>query len=357
VILQLAIYDDIEGQLLADWTAIARDVEFATNAHGFASLSAFILLPQAEAFRWFDQYGLPWIQVNSDGPVAWEGRLEDVDLVDGGIRVTALGAWSAFGDLPHSGSPGTLSSDVIVKDLLDEVLIANPDMLNESELLIDDPGVDVYDEDYEDASMMDILNKLAGLGDSETPPRVWEVGVWEGKRVHFRPRGSAGQAWYIDAMNPQIQRSLSQVHNNVYTRYDGGALTTTPVADAKSIARYGVTRQLALSSDTTNSGQAERERDAALADRATPTPRASVPIDLVFNGAGSIVPKWMVRSGDTMTIRNLPPDAGTLVDRIRTFLVAETRYRPDGDVLEITPEQPLPRLDVLLARAAEVPTV
>jgi hypothetical protein len=58
-----------------------------------------------------------------------------------------------------------------------------------------------------------------------------------------------------------------------------------------------------------------------------------------------------------MTIRNLPPDAGTLIDRIRTFLIAETRYRPDGDVLEITPESPLPMLDVLVARAMEVPTV
>jgi hypothetical protein len=356
--LQIAIYESPEtGRLLADWTELARDVEFATNAHGFASLSAFILLSQAEAFRWFDQYGLPWIQVNAAGPVAWEGRLEDVDLVDGGIRVTALGAWSAFGDLPHSGSPGTLSSDVIVKDLLDEVLIANPDMLSDSEMLIEDPGVDVYDEDYEDASMIDILNKLAGLGDSMTPPRVWEVGVWEGRRVHFRPRGSAGQAWYIDAMSPQIQRSLSQVYNSVYTRYDGGALTTTPRNDTGSIARYGLMRQLALSSDTTNSGQAERERNAAVEDQAHPIPRASVPIDLVFNGAGSIVPKWMVRSGDTMTIRNLPPDAGTLIDRIRTFLIAETRYRPDGDVLEITPESPLPMLDVLVARAMEVPTV
>lgn len=354
--LQLAIYESPEtGRMLADWTALVEGLEFATNPHGFASLSAFIRLPQFEAFRWFDQYGLPWLQVNAEAAVVWEGRLEDVDLVDGGIRVVALGAWSAFNDLPYTDTPGTQSGDVIVKALKDEVISVNPDQLSDDEYLIDDPGVDVYDEVYTDASMTEILNHLAALGDSEAPPRVWEVGVWESRRVHFRPRGSAGQAWYIDAMSPQIQRSLSQVRNSVFTRYDDDTLFTGTETDPISIARYGVTRQLVISSDTTDSGQAERERDAALADQAQPIPRASVPIDVVYNAAGTITPKWMVRSGDTMTIRNLPPDAGTLVDRIRTFLISETRYRPDGDVLEVTPESPLPTLEVLTARALEVP--
>lgn len=352
--LHLAVYTAIGGRLLADWTSRARDLLVTTNNHGFATCTGFIPMSPPEAFSWFDRPGLPWVQVNAPGVVAWEGRLEDVRLMAGGISIVALGAYSVFGDVPYTDTPASpTTSDAIVADVLIAAAADNPALISDETYLIEAPGVNVYDEEYEDEAMPDILNRMVALGDSQTPPRQWEVGVWENLRLHFRPRGSAGRTWYIDVVDPEIERSISQVWNSAYTRYDGGVTATAD--DDASITRYGITRRAAISSRTTDLTQAERERDATLADRATPLPRASIPIGLLYTAAGTITPKWLVRSGDTIIIRNLPPETGELIDRIRSFRVSETRYRPDGDVLEIVPEAPLPTLEVLTARALEVP--
>lgn len=354
--LQLAVFTGRTGTLMADWSDLARDVEFSTNAHGYATLTCVVPLMQVAAFFWFDRPGLPWIEVWGDGDLAWKGRLEDVRLVAGGIAVVALGAWSVFGDVPYTDTPASpTTSDAIVKDILAAARVDNAALLNSSEVLIEAPGANVYDEAYIDADMRKILTRLATLGDSATPPGQWEIGIWRNSQLHFRPRGTDARQWYVDAANPEIERSLSAVWNSAYSRYNSGASVTATADDGASIARYGVTRRRALSSRTTNTTQAERERDAALADGATPIPRASVPIDAIYTASGTRAPLWAVRSGDTLTVRNLPPEAGDIIDRIRTFRIAETRYACESDRLTVTPESPLPTLDTLVARSLEVP--
>lgn len=354
--LQIASFTGPRGVLIADWSDVARNVEFSTNEHGYSSLTAFIPLMPVAAFYWFDRPGLPWIEVWGDGELAWKGRIEDVRLVSGGISLSALGAWSTFGDVPYSDTPGTVHSNVIVGDVLAAARVDNPTLLSASTALIQDPGVSVHDEDYTDADMRQILTRMATLGDSMTPPRQWEVGIWRNNQLHFRPRGTDARAWYVDAADPEIERSLSRVWNSVYTRYNSGASTTSTANDTPSIVRYGATRRRAVSSRTSDGGQADRERDAALADGATPIPRASVAIDTIYTATGSQAPLWMVRSGDTLTLRNLPPEAGDIIDRIRTFRIAETRFSCETNRLTITPEAPLPLLDNLVARSLEVAT-
>lgn len=354
-VLQLAIFESATGRMLADWSHRARDVEFSTNKHGYATLTASIDLPMADAFYWYDRPGLPWMEINESAGVLWRGRLEDVRLVPTGIGLTALGSWSAFGDLPYTNTPSAVTTaDVIAADILDAVLTTNTDQLSDSTARILDPGVSVYDEIYTDADMRQILTRLAGLGDDQTPPQRWEVGIWD-DILHFRPRGTDGRAWYVDASELEVERSLSRVYNSVYARYDSGASVTSTATDSQSGTRYGITRQMALSSRTTDLTAAERERDAQLADSRDPIPRASVPITHVYTASGTPAPLYLVRSGDTITLRNLPPESGESIDRIRTFWIDETRYRCDDNTLEITPESPLPSLSVLLARALEVP--
>jgi hypothetical protein len=356
-VLQLAIFESATGRMLADWSYRAQDVEFTTNRHGYAALTAHIDLPMADAFYWYDRPGLPWMEVCDNANLLWRGRLEDVRIVPSGIELTALGPWSAFGDLPYTNTPSaTTTADVIVTDILDTVLTTNTDQLSASTYRIEDPGVSVYDEIYEDEDMRKILTRLAALGDDQTPPQRWEVGVWD-DLLHFRPRGTDGYAWFVDASNLDVERSLGSVYNSVYTRYDDGASTTATATDSMSVTRYGLTRRMALDSRTTDGTAAALERDAQLADSSDPIPRASVPINRVYTATGTAAPLYMVRSGDTITLRNLPPEAGESIDRIRTFYIAETRYNCDDNTLEVTPESPLPRLDVLIARALEVPRV
>lgn len=354
--MQLAVYQSRTGPMLVDWSGIAEDVVCATNEHGDATLTAHIPMVGVLAFFWLDRPGLPWVELNENGMVVWRGRLEDVRLVTDGIAITALGAWSVFGDVPYIAAPETADTDVLAATLLAAARSSNPTLLDDSEVFIEPSGTTVYNEVYKDADMRQLLTRFAALGSTTTDPIRWEVGVDDGERLYFRPRGSAGQTWYVDAAEIDIERSLSKVWNSAYTRYDSGANETTTAEDTASIARYGVTRRKVYSSRAADLSQAEQERDAVLTDGATPVPRASVKVEQVFTSTGARVPLWMVRSGDTLIVRNLPPESGSTVDRIRSFIIAETRFSCDSNTIDITPESPPPMLDNLVARALEVPT-
>jgi hypothetical protein len=60
-----------------------------------------------------------------------------------------------------------------------------------------------------------------------------------------------------------------------------------------------------------------------------------------------------VRSGDTITIRNLSPGLSASIDRIRTFRVTHTSYDAMADTLQVEPELPPLTLETMLARQAE----
>lgn len=250
----------------------------------------------------------------------------------------------------------TLYADEIVKDIVAQVSTLNSTQLSSSTALIQSPGLDLTDEVYEDAVPTDILTHLAELGDSQTTPRQWEVGVWENRMLHFRPRGSVAKAWYVDVTNLGIARTLEDLSNSVYATYKdaaGRTLRTANSTDSTSIARYGLTRRSNISADTTSSTQAGVQRDAQLADHKDPLPRATVGFNAIYDAGGARWPLWMVRSGDTVTIRNLPPSISTAIDRIRTFRISHTLYNLTTRALEIELEVPPPRLATLLARRAE----
>ena len=205
---------------------------------------------------------------------------------------------------------------------------------------------------YEDQYPADILTRLAAMGGSSGS--LWETGVYEGRRLYFRARASAGRAWYVDAADIEIERTVNSLANSVYATYSeagGRVLRTSTSASSSSVTRYGVTRRIAVKAETTNSTQAGYIRDTALADGADPRPRISIRFNALYDAAGARWPLYMARSGDTITVRNLPPTADATVDRIRSFVVAETEYSADDDTLNVTPESPTPRLDILLAQA------
>lgn len=246
--------------------------------------------------------------------------------------------------------------DEIVKDIVSQVSTLNSAQLSSSTALIQSPGLDLTDEVYEDAVPADILTHLTELGDNQTTPRQWEVGVWEGRVLHFRPRSSAARAWYVDVTSLEVARTLEDLSNSVYAVYKDAksrTLRTANNTDSASVGRYGVTRRTSISADTTSSTQAGVQRDAQLADHKDPLPRATVAFSAIYDAGGSRYPLWLVRSGDTITIRNLPPSTATSVDRVRTFRISHTQYTAATRELSVELEVPPPRLATLLARRAE----
>lgn len=297
------------------------------------------------------------------------GMYVGMDLViDGGnanseiVTVISIGSSTQFNaTFANNHTSGqavqgfVIYADEIAKDMLTSYInVLNATQLSSATALIQSPGLDLLNEVFEDANMADVLTRLAALGD--TSGNQWEVGVYEGRVLFFRPQGSTGRAWYVDATELGIARTLEDLANTVRAVYkdaSGRAQRTTTSGDAPSIARYGVLRVATVAADTTNATLAGVIRDTAQADTKNPLPRATIRFEAVYDASGARYPLWLVRAGDTMTIRNLPPNVSPSVDRIRTFRVTHTSYDAFADTLDVEPESPPRTLEVMLARRAE----
>lgn len=219
--------------------------------------------------------------------------------------------------------------------------------INGDGALIEATATDLQDELFEDEYPADILDRLALLHD-------YEWGVWENRRLHFRARGSAGKSWYIDATRiTDLQRSLERIRNSAYSVYrdaNGRAQRTSAASNTASQERFGVVRRGVVSVQSTSLTEAETHRDVFLADRADAAARADIQFSHLYDEAGAEYPLYALRSGDVVTIRNLSPSLSATVDRIRSFVVAETNYNAATGEMDVTPEEPIPSLERLVAR-------
>ena len=248
-------------------------------------------------------------------------------------------------------------ADEIVKDVLSVAQGLNTTQLATTTALIQSPGIDLLHESYEDRSMVDILDYLCSVGDSATPPRLWEWGVWERRELHFWPRATNARTWYADVSEVEIERTLAQMTNSVYATYQDAndrTLRTVVSEDTLSLSRNGVRQRQAVDTSGTSSVQAIITRDALLNDLKDPIPRVKIVITAIRDGAGARYPGYAARAGDTIIIRNLPPAISSTIDRIRSFRISRTDYDVMADTLEVEPESPIPSLQSMLALAARV---
>lgn len=507
--LSLQVYtDSTMTRTLADYSGRAHlgggsGFRFSTNGHGFGALNVpLVPMSLTEAFEVYEWPGTPHVVVSGQGgEVVWEGRLEDIEIVDGGVSLTAFGYQRALRDMPYtalwsktgsggwravtvdeasaseseryeldnnnrlymaprSGEPypnnddwggltfatpylsereitnfafdyamllpsgwalnivkytdafaspsimntttatgslqtgslslslgglprprlvamirnesGTTSTptsgtginyakltnirilthatplgSTIAAGLVTFVNGINSTQLSSDTSLINTTDVDMRDELYEDELPSEILDRLALL-------HAYEWGVYEGRKLHFRAKGSGGREWLVDVTRIiNLQRSLENVRNSVYGRYraaDGRVLRTAAANDTDSQNRYGVIRRALVDVQSTSNSEAETHRDTFLSDRADASTRAEIRFSRLYDAAGAEYPLYVLRAGDTVTMRNLAPTLSTAVDRIRTFVVGETEYNAATDEIVIAPEEPTPSLEILVAR-------
>lgn len=508
------LFDGPTGDMLADFSQAER-LEISDGEHGFEALTAYIPMPESEAFRWYAMPGVPWAVVSGSTGVAWEGRVEDVAVVDGGLEIGAFGAWRALSDLPYTalwsrtatagwrpvtvndaanrsperyemdnnnrlyiglrngesygnntdvgeltyaaphngtrtivafsasydqtlptnwqlriqrrenddfsggvndiqiitgtgsnqtgtinqtftgnqrivmqlrnatgatytmtGASGsfycrltnirikTTTAATVTADLIATHMVSLVNGLNGSQIrnitaLIQNPGRDLTDELYEDDWPADILTYLAQRGDSNG--NQYEVGVWENRTLHLRPRYGASRTWLVDARDLTVSRSMDSFRNQMYAVYrdaNNRLKRTTVQTNIAPLAASSPTdlpaapffRRGYVDAQTTSQGQAELERDVRITDTAVITPRAGFRVDELYDEAGGgPYPLWMARAGDLVIIRNLSPGLGTAVDRLRNFRIKRKRYNVIENVLELTPELELPDLAVMAA--------
>lgn len=245
-------------------------------------------------------------------------------------------------------------SEEIVQSLVGIVSALTGSYLSSSTLLIEQTGIDLTDEIYEDANPADIITYLANLGDASG--NIWETGVLDNEMLYFRERASVGRAWYVDPISIEANLDLAALANSMYAQYrdeSGATLRTTPIEDSNSIEIYGIEVQGVVSSNSSLAGVANLIATTALNDGATPAPQVGILIDRLFDVSGNRVYNWEARSGDTSTSRSLSPRVASNIDRVGMFRLAGHSYTPAADALELVPERPLPTLDRLVARRNE----
>src|SRR3990167_9142688 len=345
--LQFAIRQGLNGPLLADYSSICRKPRFGTNEHGYADLSMFVPADVDESFWLFDRSGLLHFLVHEDGATTvWEGMIEDVAITDEGLKIVALGFCSALGDTPYTATHTADTGDVIVAAIL-----PSAPLLVQDTLLIESPGVSL-DEVYEDKYPLEILDELVMRGDSQTPPRVWEAGVAQDRRLYFRPRGSAGRVFYVDVSAVDIERTLDTLWNAAYAVYKNTAQVvkrTATAIDQNSIDFFGRTRTAFVSADTTSATVAGKVRDTYLNDHQDPPARSSLKFKELYDANGALWPNYEAMNGDTITIRTFPPTLTAAINRLKTFLIRKTDSQPEDAEIEVTPDFSKPTLEELLA--------
>lgn len=288
-------------------------------------------------------------------------RLLIVDVRNNtGAPVTGAVGYAKISDVRIKGTTSdALYADEIVKGMVDFIqsnfgFTFNPNQLSSSYALIQSPGVDLDQEVYdEDTTPAEILNHLVEKGDDQDPPRKWEWGVWEDQLLFFRPRGDAALHWYVDADDLTIDSTLDSLYNHavgVYQDTNGRTIRTSLDSNGgDSYLRYGIRRRAAVPERTTSLVKAEFARDTFVDAHKDLAPRASLTIRQLYGAAGERYPLWCLRSGDIVTMRNLPPTLSVDIDKIRTFRVVRKSWDVDSNVLTVTPEFPLPDLALQVA--------
>lgn len=271
-----------------------------------------------------------------------------ITSIGGTVGITALANAKVIGDTARMQA---VYADEIVRDLI----TLNSAQLNSATVLVESPGLDLKDEVYEDEAPANIVNKLVGLGDSQTPPRQWEAGVDVNRVLFFRPQSTASRTWYIEVENPEFDKQLGPLRNAYYAKYreaGGRTLRTARNTDANSVSRWGVTRAGVVDTQSTNSTEAGVYRDAALNDNKDPKPKANVRVKALFDVNGNRWPFMAARPGDTFVMRGLGINQlSSQTDRFRSFRA--TRVEVSGGELTVEPEEPPETLEVLVARALE----
>lgn len=224
----------------------------------------------------------------------------------------------------------------IAQDILSAANSLNPGSLSDSTILIESPGVDMFDSVYEDKKGDAILHDLAERGDNAG--NVWETGV-EDDVLYFRPVGSEAQNWAVDAESFDLTRSIDDLENQVktvYKRADERLLRKAALTSVfASSEKYGVTREAAHDVHTTSSVEAEAVRDLIETNRQHPMPAVSMTFDRLYTAGGSLAEKTLLEPSDIIIARNLAPTLDVPPDNDVAFRVTGSDYDLLTDKLDV----------------------
>lgn len=196
---------------------------------------------------------------------------------------------------------------------------------------------------------------------------LWHLGVWEGKRLDFRPYDFSDYQWAVRTDDPNVTISLQgdsteDLCNGVKVKYKDiitgvdAILSPDVYSDLKDTDpdnpwnRHGVEHweDIELSTPTLFS-QALQIGRLALADKNRPKAPGTITVKgHIRDRQGDWQPVWKVRAGDTIAITDFPNDSARLI--------VETDYTDDGKSISLAIDKPFQFLPAFLDRVSNALT-
>lgn len=329
-----AISFDWTANLPTDWYA---RVDRYTSAYSYQSTITTFLNPDdgavstgtvSQTFTACDRVHVA-IYYGGGGTYTYTGETGTNNLQVANVRI-------------KSTTASTVTPNAVIADMLSLAPALS------SVVVSDTNSLDLTDAVFEDKYPGDIIDYIARLGD--TTGNRWEAGVDANRVLYYRSRGSNVKEWYADLLDLDFAREISSMWNSVYAVYKrpitDTAVRGTASTDTASVNLWGVTRKMALPVDTTSSTTANYYRDVALADRKNPAVKTQLRVLPV-----NISDLWVVKAGDYINIRNLPPVIFGQLNFTRVR-IARTEYDATNNTITIQSEAPLSQLEFIMGQRA-----
>lgn len=347
--------------LVADITERIQGLKFSTRLNGGYHICTFSIKEDI-GFAWQRVTSRPFYRllITDRYQTLWEGRLEDFEINQGRVKVTAYGYYANLSDVPYATAYNDTATNVLKAALTAACTQISSDQTNMAATGISIPST--AGEDYLDITPQELVEKLLAFSDATNSK--WYFAIWENRVPWLIKRSTATIHWMVslragDFAQFRLQHRAADLYNSAYAVYtNGGVVTRTANADnAESQSKYGLTRRAVVPNlGEVAAATAQSARDGYLADHKDIWPRVTnwVLGSKVGDGSGKLWPTAYVRAGQTIRIRDLIPASAqldaTTRDAMSTFYIVETSYDADRAELTVVPDSDNGSLDATLAR-------
>ena len=342
-----------------------RSLEHGTRLPGgFDELHLTLAATESEFREWRQRRLLGHLTLEeTSGRTTWEGRVEAVALADRWqASLTARGYWSNLTDSVRNRSyvSGSDTGGSIIAGLLGDIHPQARQLSTSTEHVATGPTiVHEYNDDWTVWRILtDRVRGVASFG-SATGEGM-DVAVWEGRKLHYRPRSATGVIWH-SYMRPEngggvvrpglgegpLRVDWSDVANAVSVTYerDGELMRTPHAVDSRSITRHIRRERHVANIGESTSATAVQRRDTELNQRSRLSvrpPAGDLAVNRVWDADGIEWPLCRVRAGDVIRIPDFTPSTDDLdrlvFDAYRTFFIEETHCNHNTGVLTIRPK-------------------
>ena len=304
------------------------------------------------------------VEIEEADLTAWEGRVMGIEFDPSGrsnkLTIEALGYWSACRDQWYDdedagntdwAAAGASQFDDVVKEMLTN---ACPD-ISTDQSKIGAPGVNINGTEafhvrrFVQDHIVDSGYLTDGDGDQ------WYFWIYEDRIAYMAQRDISTVHWVVNRFGlgqSSIRQDATWWRNNVMPIVGTTEGTASAGTKPSGVPQRDLTVELPTA---TPSGPDTDERDRVLTERnqVQQSQRFVIEGDVARAvGAMATVPKWRVRAGDVLRIRDLvPPRVSTIVlDNLRTFFIIETEYDARRDRLTVTPDRARASISSMLVK-------